>query len=178
MKDAKTFEAIYLKYYPQLFVYGKTIFANEQMIEDTIQELFLVLWQKNRNLIFTSSLEHYLFISFRNNLLRKVKANPLSNHNLPPLATSEGESDGKLEKEEQLKLLLQKLPTRQREVLFLRYYKDQSYHEIAATLDISYQVARNFAYRAIKALKLKMKKLQFTEMALLLLCHTTYLCAS
>lgn len=176
MENPKEFEAIYLKYYPQLFVYGKSFCAHEQLIEDTIQELFLALWQKQNALLFTSSLENYLYVSFRNNLIRKLKAQQTILFS-DTFDEAELETENELQsfKEKNLSKLLQKLPARQREVLFLRYYKNQSYHEIADTLGISYQVARNFAYRAIKFLKKRMKDFQLSDTLLFLMCCSTYL---
>ena len=176
MEHPKVFEAMYLKYYPQLFVYGRALCAHDQLIEDTIQELFLTLWQKQNKLIFTSSLENYLYVSFRNNLIRKLKAQQtfLFSDSINDTAP-EAEDDVQSYQEEELSKLLQKLPARQKEVLFLRYYKNQSYHEIADTLGISYQVARNFAYRAIKFLKKKMKDFQLADTILFLVCCSTYL---
>lgn len=131
--------------------------ANEQLIEDTIQELFLMIWQKGENLVIKSSFENYLFVAFRNNLIRKIKKQGLSelNFDLP----SEIEETPNFENEKQLKDWLEKLPPSQKEVIFLRYYQNKSYLEIAEILDISYQVARNFAYRGIKFLKKNMKRM-------------------
>lgn len=157
MQDSSKFEAIYLKYYATLLVYGKTMTANEQIIEDAIQELFLVIWQKGENLVIKSSFENYLFVAFRNNLIRKIKKQGLSelNFDLP----TEIDEALNFENEQQLKKWLEKLPPSQKEVIFLRYYQNKSYIEIAEILDISYQVARNFAYRGIKFLKKNMKKI-------------------
>ncbi|MCR9286157.1 MAG: sigma-70 family RNA polymerase sigma factor [Bacteroidetes bacterium] len=164
--DKKQFEEIYLKYYPILLVYGKTISINEQLIEDTIQELFLKLWQRQENLLIRSSLENYLLVSFRNNLIRKLKT--LSTHNLEIDLVDISESNINIEQEKKLETYLNQLPTRQREVIFLRYYKNKSYQEIAEMLDISYQVARNFSYRAIKFLKKNMKNLYSLMLALII----------
>ena len=122
--DKKQFEEIYLKYYPILLVYGRTIAANEQLIEDTIQELFLALWQKQENLFIKTSLENYLLVAFRNNLIRKLKTKRTENleFDLPDFA----ESKTQLEQEKKLEAFLNQLPARQREVLFLRYYKNKS----------------------------------------------------
>ena len=68
MPNTNNFEELYLKYYPTLMVYGKTITVDEQIIEDTIQELFITIWQKGENLTIKSSFENYLFVAFRNNL--------------------------------------------------------------------------------------------------------------
>ncbi|MFT5167773.1 MAG: RNA polymerase sigma factor (sigma-70 family) [Saprospiraceae bacterium] len=151
MANAKVFEKLYLKYYPVLLVYGKTITRNEQLVEDTIQELFIALWQKWDELSFKSSLENYLLVAFRNNLIRELKA--LSLAALTPDIFKETEKEPSIEKEEKLSILLEQLPPRQKEVLFLRYYKSKSYQEISEILGITYQVARNFSYRALKFLK-------------------------
>lgn len=158
MADRKIFESTYLKYYPVLLVYGKTMTKNEQLIEDTIQDLFTILWEKWDQLAFKTSFENYLFISFRNNLIRKVKAQPVtlelnSTHGIPR------EEISNHDREHSLKHFIELLPRRQKEVLFLRYYKNKSYQGIAEHLGIQYQVARNFSYRAITSLKKKMKKL-------------------
>ncbi len=157
MQDSSKFEAIYLKYYATLLVYGKTMTAHEQLIEDAIQELFLVIWQKGESLLIKSSFENYLFVAFRNNLIKKIKKQRLSelNFDLP----AKIDETLNLEETQQLKDWLEKLPPSQKEVIFLRYYQNKSYLEIAEILDISYQVARNFAYRGIKFLKKNMKRM-------------------
>lgn len=146
--DKQTFEKIYLEYYPVLLVYGKAIVADETWVEDAIQELFLHLWQKEQQLLITSSLENYLLVSLRNNLIRKAKKQKKSN--TIPVSIDLEVSEKLLEKEQELQTLLKKLPTRQKEVLFLRYYKNKSYQEIADTLGISYQKVKPSDYSAWK----------------------------
>jgi len=53
--------------------------------------------------------------------------------------------------------LLDTLPTYQKEVLYLRYFQNYSYKEIGQILSVSEQVARNYAYRAIKKIKGKIQ---------------------
>ncbi|NRB64758.1 MAG: sigma-70 family RNA polymerase sigma factor [Saprospiraceae bacterium] len=151
------FEEIYLKHFPRLLVYGKTITRDELLIEDTIQEMFLSLWQKKDSLFIQSSLESYFLVAFRNNLIRKLKIQRKTNNTMD--FTEQEPLEFITSQEVRLKFLIQKLPPRQREVLYLRYYNDYSYQEIAEQLGISYQVARNFSYRAIKTLKEKMTNL-------------------
>ena len=157
MQDSSKFEAIYLKYYATLLVYGKTMTAHEQLIEDAIQELFLVIWQNGESLLIKSSFENYLFVAFRNNLIKKIKKQRLSELNFD--VAVEIDETVSLEETQQLKEWLEKLPPSQKEVIFLRYYQNKSYLEISEILNISYQVARNFAYRGIKFLKKNMKRM-------------------
>ncbi len=157
------FEKLYLQLYPQLLVYGRNLTSDEQLIEDVIQELFLNFWEKKPKAPNFRSLDSYLFISFRNNLIRKIKASrrnqDLGIEKLAANPTDPPISDLTNAREKQLSQLLQELAPRQREVIFLRYYKNKSYQEISDLLGISYQVARNFSYRAIRFLKKKMKNL-------------------
>ena len=157
---------MYLKYYPILLVYGKTISNDEPIIEDTIQELFLGLWERRDNLFIKSTLETYLFVAFRNNLIRKLKANPKRDLKIELIDIEQPEAIH--QKEQQLKTLLNKLPPRQKEVVFLRYYKNKSYREIAEILNISYQVARNFSYRAIRYLKKNFKHIHSIVLSIII----------
>ena len=164
MKSKKIFESIYLKYYPALLVYGKNITNDEMLIEDAIQELFITLWKKQETLTIHSSFENYLFVAFRNNLIRKVKKNAMDEITFDIIdEPTSNEIEGK---EKKLKQFLEKLPPRQKEVLFLRYYQNKSYFEIAEILGISYQVARNFSYRAIKFLKKNMRNMYAVLMSI------------
>jgi len=169
MTTRKTFKQTYLKYSPQLMAYGKTITHDEQLIEDVIQELFLNLWQKRTELLFTSSFDHYIFVSFRNNLIRQHKALLKVRTTTLVEQAIEVEETIDLQRKKQLTLLLKKLPDRQREVLFLRYYKNKSYLEISEILGISYQVSRNFSYRATQFLKKHFKEMYPIDSLLLLL---------
>ena len=150
-KGKEGFEEIYLTQYPRLLVYGRTITKDDLLIEDTIQEVFLSLWQKKDTLLIQSSLESYFLVAFRNNLIRKLKIQRKTDNRLD--FTECEPLDFISAQEVRLKSLIQKLPPRQQEVLYLRYYNDYSYQEIAEQLGISYQVARNFSYRAVKFLK-------------------------
>ncbi|MEO1261193.1 MAG: sigma-70 family RNA polymerase sigma factor [Bacteroidota bacterium] len=158
LANQSAFEKIYLQYYPLLLVYGKAIVHDEALVEDTIQELFVAFWKKGEDLNTKSSLENYLLVSLRNNLIRKLKANKTVELNMD-LAETDTSQNEILDREARLNNLIEKLPARQREVIFLRYFKNKSYQEIADLLGISYQVARNFSYRAIQFLRKNMKSL-------------------
>lgn len=150
MNRKNQFEKIYLKYFPILLVFGKTITKDEQIIEDTIHDLFAQIWSQKVDLSKKESVENYLIISLRNNLIRKLKKGTFNPINKDLIDLKE---EGSIDTETRLLALLEKIPPRQKEVLFLRYYKGKSYQEIAKMLGITYQVARNFSYRAIKFLK-------------------------
>src|SRR5690606_21326032 len=61
------------------------------------------------------------------------------------------------EKETELTNLLSKemerLPGRQREILYLRYIREMSYQDIAGTMNISVATSRTLVYRAVRQLR-------------------------
>jgi RNA polymerase sigma factor (sigma-70 family) len=57
------------------------------------------------------------------------------------------------EKIQQLQKKMDKLPPRQKEILYLLFYQDMSYEEISQIMGINYQSARNLVHRAITALR-------------------------
>lgn len=58
---------------------------------------------------------------------------------------------------------LDKLPTYQKEVLYLRYFQNYAYKDIGEILSVSEQVARNYAYRAVKGMKGQIKEEQSSK---------------
>lgn len=58
--------------------------------------------------------------------------------------------------EQQLKKLrqtLDKLSKREREVIYLKFYQEMDYEQIAALMSINYQSVRNLVHTAIRELK-------------------------
>ena len=48
---------------------------------------------------------------------------------------------------------LDELSPRQREIIYLRFYQNLSYEEIADIMDLNYQTSRNLLYKAIRSLR-------------------------
>ena len=58
-----------------------------------------------------------------------------------------------LEHTEMVLTTLNKLPTRQKETIYLKIYKGLNYEEISEVMNINYQVVRNLLCQALKLLK-------------------------
>ena len=56
-------------------------------------------------------------------------------------------------KVQQINQLINDLPSRQKEALYLRYTQNLSVEQIAVTLDINYQSANNLLHRALLSLR-------------------------
>jgi RNA polymerase sigma factor (sigma-70 family) len=157
--DREAFATLFRNNYELLFRYGGKFTTNTSQLEDSIQELFVELWQaKSRNTV----------ISVRAYLLKALKYKLLKTYRRPRITLSAGENDGPFEfshehflvageEEAERKRLvihaLEQLSDRQKEIIYLKFYQDLSYEEVSEIMNINYQVARNLLYQAIKSLK-------------------------
>lgn len=177
--DNQTFHTLYFTYYPVFLSYGKAMTSDRELIKDTIQNLFVWVWQNQEKIAKMEQPENYLFTAFRNNLLSaqlKVKnqQNLLnqqfkSNNNVIPSEEIEIEEPNAPVRN-YLHQLIENLPTKQKEVIYLRFYQEKSFAEIAEIMSISAQVAQNYALRALTKLREHAHLLEKLIYPLLALC--------
>jgi len=158
--DRLAFGQLAEKLYPSLFHYGTRFTTDRGLIEDTLQDLLLHLWEKRAALGGVVSPKSYLFTALRHNLVRSLRQN-LVWRELPAedrvgageeaedpewLAATLGES-------------LAMLPSRQREALYLRYYENLSYEEIAAIMGLQRQAVANYLHNGLSRLRRHWQKI-------------------
>lgn len=159
--DESAFQELYFIYYPLLLKYGKAFSNDLDLIQDQIQDLFVKIWQDRKKFAQLENPDAYLYSGFRNNIinsLNKVKNRKQLLEQNKALNWQENknydiEYQEKNTALEYLNNLIQDLPPKQREVLFLRFFQEKSFKEIAEIMSISSQVAQNYANRAIKKLR-------------------------
>ena len=163
--DTKAFEIIYKTYIQELFVYGCHFTSDEEMVKDSIQDVFFNLLNSRKQLKKTDNIKPYLLVSLKKGILRKLtKSNKvliLNVESLPflyTLSTKEHLQENDAKQRKLLQQALNKLTDRQREAIFLRFVSDCSYDELAETLDIGYQESRNLIYRGMKKLRANIDK--------------------
>lgn len=157
-------DTLFRTYYPLLYQYGIKIYGDVTLIEDSLQSFFLHLYDKRAQLANLENIKPCLFKAYRRQLLRQIekirRQNKLRDQESqwqPNIHFSADEIISKREVEsfqkEMLLQMLQHLPNRQREVIYLRYYNDLSIAEIAEILSITYQGTANTLHKAIKTLR-------------------------
>lgn len=144
------------------------IYPHKAFVEDVLQDFFTYLAEHCRKIRKVSNFEVYLFQSVKRNLYARLGRQKQSNRSrdryqqrMTPLIEQEVsppdeqliEAETVAQRREQLRTAMADLPDHQREILYLRYFEEMSYHEICQILDLNYQVARNYASRAIRQLK-------------------------
>jgi RNA polymerase sigma factor (sigma-70 family) len=161
--DKKAYAVIYRYYYPRLYNYGRKFTADTALVEDCSQEIFTAFWHNRLKLEKVNELRSYLFVSFRNSLLKALrKSNQITALYLVdeiPFYTEITieqlmiNAEKMFEHRIQLDKALEQLTERQKEAVYFKYYEAMSYDEIAAVLDISTKGAYKLISRAVAVLR-------------------------
>ncbi len=164
--DEQAFTQLARIHYWVLFNHATRFTKNRELIKDCIQELMLELWYRRTKVVDAPCVTSYFIKAFRNNLFRSLKKETSRETTVDEweragsLLTDgrNGESDlivAELfsEKQELLHQGINQLPTRQKEVIQLKFYEGMSNETIAKVMEIERQTVANFLYRALTTLK-------------------------
>jgi RNA polymerase sigma factor (sigma-70 family) len=174
--DEKSFESLYDTYYGQLINYGARFTTDINLIEESIQDLYIKLWNKRSSVKDTPSVKYYLYKAFRRILIRKIKYTPaiiLSStltddklnfsFELSPEALLMSK-ERLIKIQAQLQEALSGMTNRQREIIYLKFYEDISYEEISKMMNITVKGTYKLIYRALEALKDRMGNFSFLQL--------------
>jgi len=154
---------IFLLFHDDLYRYGLRLAGNTDMVEDSIQDLFLQLWKNRQNLRPVDNLKPYLFKSFRNHMIDNLELrNPVMQIEIDfehPFEFNYSPEDfiiqQQVSEENQLKIVdaLNKLSSRQREAIYLRFFEELDFDMIAIIMDMNVQSVRNTLHRGLQGMR-------------------------
>lgn len=153
---------IYHQHVQSLFRYGKKFSSDDELVKDTIQDLFLDLIRTRENLGKTDNICFYLLKSFRRKLTKNMKdefpQHFNENFELTPEIVYSAEHEfiqkEELTRREQLvNNALSEISPRQREILYYKFNCNFEYDQICEIMNIKYDSARKQVSRALKAMK-------------------------
>lgn len=178
----KALAEIYRIYSKKLFNYGRQFTKCDDLIYDTIQDVFIYLVDAREKLAVAKSVRFYLFSVFRRTLLKALEKD--KNVVFPEKDALEGflisvndeyYSVNEFISERHKKLIMtavNQLPARQREMLTLRFFEGMSYEQIAAMMDLANaKTVRTMMYRSFSRLNkvlAPLKKVIYTAFLLVL----------
>ena len=160
----EAYAAIYERYVRVLYNYGYKIAQERQLTEDCLQDLFLIILESRERLAPTDSIKYYLFKALRREIVRKLQKRVL-------FSGGEGTGepvdfravfvheptwlDHQISREQSAELLreLNGLPARQKEAIFLKFFDNLSYEEIAGVMGIEQTSAYKIIYKALDRLQ-------------------------
>lgn len=165
--DEGAFSSIFKNYYNPLHNFGKLYVSDKTLINDSIQDVFMDFWEKRKKLNPDVNVKSYIYGAFRNKLLKKIKQRSFikpfhgENHKFGYELSSEDlriNREFNKQKVFRLNQALNELPPKQKEVIYLKFYKGLSNEQIAEVLNINYQSVKNHVYRSILVLRQKSSK--------------------
>lgn len=160
--EAYALSHIYHQHVNLLFRYGKKFCQDNEMVKDTIQDLFIDLIRTRKYLGETDNICFYLMASFRRKLAKSMKKKiPLEysgDQELTAEIVYSAEHD-LIDKEEltqrehAVKKALAELSPKQREILYYKFTCNFDYDQICEIMKLQYDSARKQVSRALKAMK-------------------------
>ena len=165
--DEKSFSLLFEKYYGDLINYGNSFCPFAEKVQDCVQDVFADVWLYRQSLQQPDVVKAYLLSSVRrrigrlherDHIFRKTTTTD-SLEFLFDFSVEHKLIDDEVTAERVLHLneLLNDLPPRQKEALFLRYNHALSVEQIAEMLEVNYQSANNLLYRGLLTLRKEWK---------------------
>ena len=162
--NRKAFREIYVIHYDLLMRYGTGKGYAEHLVHDAVQDLFIWLLDNPHKFARIQRLDLYLLKCLRQNLNATLARDQKKRSNATRLYRSEEQVEKSAEEEvilsentegqdEWLTRQLFRLTPHQREIIYLKYFENLSYPEIAEILSVSIPVARNSVFRAMRKLR-------------------------
>lgn len=162
--DRDALSTIYRSHVDYLYSYGMHFCLDSEMVKDCLQDLFRDLWLEREHLASTvQNVRYYLLSSLRRRLLRNLQKDRKRRNVLqddffdfeliPSHESNLIADETYAEKKLQLQQGIALLTRRQREVIYLRFYQNLSYAEIASLMAMKIDSIYNLISKAISLLK-------------------------
>lgn len=162
--EVRAFEKLMSDNFRLLFRYGSKFSKDRELVKDSIQDLFMILWEKRDNLSPDAAVKPYLMASLRRLMHRQVSSRTWVGGEALQDEDDYFEIEFSVEDDYirneathtrtlQLQKLLNALPRRQKEVVYLKFFQELSREQIAEVMAVSPQTVSNLLQIAIRHLK-------------------------
>ncbi|WP_138991253.1 RNA polymerase sigma factor [Larkinella sp. C7] len=176
--DTVAFAYLMSSHFQVLFRYGSKFSKDKEFVKDCIQDLFLIIWERRDRLSAEVAVKPYLMASLRRLMNRSGQSRTGLSTEIPSENQEGFDIEYSVEEEyieqesvrvvtQRFKKLLDELPKRQKEVIYLKFFQEMDRNQISEVMDISPQTVSNLLQIAIRQLKEYWK----VEFLTLLLVH-------
>lgn len=171
--DHDAFAALYQRHFKMLFQYGVKLAPDTDLVKDCIHDVFVELWRKKENLAHPKSVKAYLLSAVQHKMIRQLsrarsRQNELKKMETPVRVESKEheliEDQIQLEQNHIVNKALRVLTKRQQEAVYLKFYCNLSYKEVAENMCIGVDSIYNLISRAIDDLELELNKVSVQKL--------------
>jgi RNA polymerase sigma factor (sigma-70 family) len=173
--NKQAFAVLYQRYFETLFQYGIKMAEDRDLVKDCIHDLFVDLWKNKENLTDPKCVRAYLLSSIQHKLMRQLtrirsRQNEITHMTLPIIGPCREdqliEDQTTLEQKHIISKALAVLTKRQQEAIYLKFYSNLSYKEVAAMMSISVDSTYNLISKAIDSLQDELNKVPVQKLSL------------
>jgi len=175
-QDKKAFEALYKKYYQQLFAVAYRYVEHVQIAEEIVHDVFITIWNKGEQLNIQYSMKSYLFKSVVNtslNFIKKEKSEHAKKEAYIAVQDEATINNEIIDADEillkNLEHALELLPEKCRQVMYLSRFGKLKQQEIATQMDISIKTVKNHLTYGFQKLREHLQKHKQLSVTLLLM---------
>ena len=160
--NSYAFQRIHNALFGGLYNYALKLLQDGELAEDAVQELFVKVWVKRATIGPLQKLKPYFFTALRRQILNQLRNLHLRELKIsgmprPDIGFSPEEIVVRDEEyrslQNKLAELLNELPKRQKEVIYLHYFEEMDYTQIASIMGIHYQSVLNLTQKALQKLR-------------------------
>lgn len=170
--DKQAFAALYHRYCSIMTNICLRISPDSEIIKDCIHDLFVEMWKNRARLALPVSVKAYLVRSVQRKMIRQLKRRRLDLYTCPLGALHEVSTVSCVEKaiiaeqlrqeqQENIRRAIRVLTRRQQEAVYLKFYANLSYPEIAGKMCISTDAIYNLISKAIGNMQERFSKTSF-----------------
>jgi len=161
--DNGAYEMVFREYYRPMTAYAFRFLNNLTDSESIVQDVFLRLWQKRKEIMITSSLQNYLFRSVKNNCINYIEHEKIKTGYQGMVIKNETDRSeysefflefGLMKK---IESAIAALPEKRQEIFRLAREDGLKYREIAEQLHISVKTVETQMTLALKQLRESLK---------------------
>jgi RNA polymerase sigma-70 factor (ECF subfamily) len=160
--DTMAFRDIHRVLFKGLYNYALKLLQDGGLAGDAVQDLFVRIWVRRDQIGVIQKVKPYFFTALRRQVLNQLRNLHLREKQIsglprPDIEFSPEEIVVRNEEYENLQhriaALLNKLPRRQKEVIYLRYFEEMENTQIAEVMGIHYQSVLNLTQKALQKLR-------------------------
>lgn len=157
--DDRAYDALFLRWYPQVHRFLLTLVKENALAEDLAQSVFMKLWLFRYRLNPAQSLKNYLLVLSRNAALdffRSKYHSLQADLSTPPEFAAAERTEQKAEFTEmnaRIRHAVEEMPAQRREVFKMSRYEQLSSEEIAEKLGLSVRTVEKHLQLALKDLR-------------------------
>ncbi len=161
--DKDALSALFNNCFDELYGYGLRLTQNQHVVNDSIQDLFLKLWKNRETLGKVDIVRPYLLKALRRHIIanlqwkkRFVSRDEFEEQAIDIVYSHEDfllqEQESNDAKKKVVEMLNQ-LPERQKEAIYLRYFLEYDFEMIADVMSMNVQSVRNVLHRGLQSLR-------------------------